>query len=163
VVFPARAPAPALLATPSPPPAVAPASPVDAIEPKTAKAPTAGGSMAALDQLWDSARYDALVDAIASYIAPLQSANIASLSAAELEPWMAGLYLLQQRMLGVANNQVKADAPEGGRKTLRVLQAVADMQAQVFARAADIFDHQSTTPVVPWTVFKNTMKKPGFH
>lgn len=93
----------------------------------------------------------------------LEDLDFSSLEAPELMDAIERTYRLQQQLITVANDREIKSSPELRAPYLCLLQRVGDISGRAFERACALYDRRAGEPVEPWIVFKNTLKRPGFH
>lgn len=122
-----------------------------------------GERTAKLDELWERGRYPAIVSEIARHLERVDEKVFASLGAGELMPWVAELYILQQRMLAVSNKLDMSDQRAAKLQACELLGRIGKLTTRAFLRAVELQQQKETAPVASWAVYKNTLKQPGFH
>ncbi len=113
------------------------------------------------DQLFEAGDYIEYFSRLEHHTAQCAAVRFEKLDSAMTEAWIAELYFLQQRLIGLGN-KISGDTELEKRLHL-TLQTVCDLQTTAFNRACEILDADQTEPLGSWVVYKNTMKKKGHH
>jgi pyruvate kinase len=121
------------------------------------------GWIGGLDSLWAAGKFPEVVNHIDQRLAPLKAGSFEKLDPVALGGWVEELYVLQHRMIAVCNKLSMKESPEASKKALTVLQTLGDLQTAVFRRAVEMSNAKDPAPVTAWAIYRNTMKKPGFH
>lgn len=117
-----------------------------------------------IDRLWTAKDAIGITRAVETRLAGVTTQGIQSLNANEVRALYCELYILQNRMLAVSNKlTIDGEGPvKTGASTL--LQRIGVLTTAAFTRSVELANEGAKEPPVrAWQVFKNTLKKPGFH
>ncbi len=120
-------------------------------------------SFGSWDLLWSKGRYADLVREIAAEITRMSESQIASLGAAELLHLGGRLYTIQHRLVALTNRVSLVDAAPVKEQALALLRRLGPLETATFLRTVELFERGDASPVRPWMLFRNTLKRPGFH
>lgn len=116
-----------------------------------------------LDGLWSSGQYSKIVDHMDKRLAALDVHAFDKMDVATVSGWIEELYVLQHRALAVSNKLSMVDNAVAKKQVLGLLKAIGELQSAVFTRAETLANAKDEHPVSAFVLYRNTMKKPGFH